>query len=740
VEYVDIPEADFRLLCGCPENVVKNLMKAGAIAPVHKAGARYETGPNAILLSECPILSGRFANAAEFPVLQMLYRQGMMIPGHPNNSGRKPMLIGLREQLEAQARYIGLGNYGLSSVEELLAAGLEPAEAEARWRIKLSFAFGAIRDTESLLDLRVIDAQAVELRDGVFLHRLGPNRYSVIYKGESVEVALGSTSKGAPARHQPPYALPRAPARPADFAVIHLGEGDGWDPGRPCMCSIVVHRGEYWLVDAGPDIEASLEAVGLGLSDIRGVFHTHIHDDHFIGFAALFRAPHRLAYCAVPSVRAGAAAKLSALAGIGEAEFCRYFDVHDLEEGRWNAAPGAGGLEVMPVFSPHPVETSLFRFRAFGRTYAHWADLSSFKVLDSMATDDSSRPGMSKERITRVKADYLEPADLKKLDVGGGMIHGDADDFSRDASAELFLSHTDSEGAVVRTFGRTASFGEETIFAPLSGGTAAPAPRALPARVFKAMREALVFRYGLPPEVFADLAEEASEGLVAEGELLELAYPGTLLVLESGRAELFAGGERLEAIEAEGVYGEERIICPQARLFSARALTPLKVFIIKEKSVERTPMVLWRLKELHERRLAAARSVFRLAWRPEYAVGIESIDAAHRGIIERIAALQRAASAGEPASALMPRLRELEESTVAHYADEESRMAAAGYPGLREHARIHQSTLVAWREYSDRIRSGECDVQGFIESLKDEILQHSLLVDRKYMPWLSKGT
>jgi hemerythrin len=36
----------------------------------------------------------------------MLYRQGVLLPNHPRNTGRKPMLIGLEEQVRAQGVYI----------------------------------------------------------------------------------------------------------------------------------------------------------------------------------------------------------------------------------------------------------------------------------------------------------------------------------------------------------------------------------------------------------------------------------------------------------------------------------------------------------------------------------------------------------------------------------------------------------------------------------------------------------
>ncbi len=52
----------------------------------------------------------------------MFYRQGMIMPGHPNNTGQKPLLIGSEEQIKAQMQYIYRGNYGLISEDEIIAA------------------------------------------------------------------------------------------------------------------------------------------------------------------------------------------------------------------------------------------------------------------------------------------------------------------------------------------------------------------------------------------------------------------------------------------------------------------------------------------------------------------------------------------------------------------------------------------------------------------------------------------
>jgi len=465
IHWVEIPEAGLFILCGCPADSVKHLMKRGLIAKVEKDGVVFESGPNAILLSDVSLQNERFANLAEFPVLQMLYRQGMILPGHPNNDGRKPLLIGLEQQIHDQTEYIFRGNYGLASAEELMEAGASETLAREMMRLKLRFAFERVRKTDDLIETRVVNEDPVELRNGSAVRRIGLNVYEFSCNGEFVTVDLNLSENED---YEPPYQLGFNEIRREYFSVIHSGEGDGWDAGRPCMSSILVFQGKIYLIDAGPNMLAGLRALGIGVNEIEGIFHTHAHDDHFNGLAVLLRSDHRIKYYAVPLVRHSVMKKLAALMPVGADRFPDFFEIHDLGEGTWN---NIQGLEVKPVFSPHPVETTVMYFRTLWNegytTYAHLADIASFDVLKKMITEDDTQSGISRHYYDEIIDTYHEPADIKKVDIGGGLIHGDARDFSHDPSGKIILSHT--EHALTnqqKEIGESASFGMEDVLIP----------------------------------------------------------------------------------------------------------------------------------------------------------------------------------------------------------------------------------------------------------------------------------
>ncbi|OAN53150.1 cyclic nucleotide-binding protein [Paramagnetospirillum marisnigri] len=465
ISWIEVPEADLRILCGCPADAVKHMMRHGLILPTQVGGVRTETGPNAILLSDVMVQNGAFCNLGEFPILQMFYRQGMLLPGHPNNSGTKPLLIGRPEQLQAQLHYIYRGNYGLISEEELQDAGLDVETARDMMRLKLKFAFGRIQHPRQLLDSLPLADEEVEIRNGVTVRRRDLNVFEFGYKGQTETVDLNLPPFEM---HECPYTLGFHQIPREYFAVVHSGDGDGWDIRRPSMGAVLVYQGGIYLVDAGPNLIYALNALGIGINEVEGIFHTHCHDDHFAGLTTLIRADRRIKYFATPMVRASVAKKLAALLSIEEEDFSDFFEVHDLVQGDWN---DVAGLEVKPIFSPHPVETTPFIFRVLSesgyRSYAHFADIIGLKLLHGMITDDPAAPGLSKEWMARVVADYAEPADVKKVDIGGGLIHGQAEDFISDTSGKIILSHTALKLTdLQKRIGSGASFGTVDVLIP----------------------------------------------------------------------------------------------------------------------------------------------------------------------------------------------------------------------------------------------------------------------------------
>ena len=59
-----------------------------------------------------------------------------------------------------------------------------------------------------------------------------------------------------------------------------------------------------------------------------------------------------------------------------------------------------------------------------------------------MLQKNKKKPGISRKLKNKVWNNYLSPVQLKKIDIGGGIIHGRAKDFKDDKSKKIILAHT----------------------------------------------------------------------------------------------------------------------------------------------------------------------------------------------------------------------------------------------------------------------------------------------------------
>lgn len=855
ISYVSIPEVDVNILCGCPADSVKHLMKRGLIQTKVENGISFETGPNVILLSDVLIQNGSFTNLSEFPILQMFYRQGRIIPGHPNNTGSKPILVGSRKQVEAQMEYIYRGNYGLVSEEEIVATGVPPLEAKEMMRLKLKFAFGKIRRMEEYLDLVVLENEPQEIRNNVFIRRLKVNEFEISYGQEKVLVDINQPDH---TQNHPSYVLGFHHIRRDYFAVLHSGEGDGWDPNRPAMASILLFQGKVYLIDAGPNIMHTLNALGISVNEIAGIFHTHAHDDHFCGLPDLMRADHRIHYYATPLVRASVMKKLAALSMMHEDEFRHYFDFHDLTLGQWN---DIDTLEVMPVFSPHPVETTVMFFRTMDRsgyrTYAHFADIASLKLLRKMVTADDNVPGISQELYDSVSRSYLTSVDLKKLDIGGGMIHGDAEDFAADKSEKIVLAHTALPlNNRQKEIGSGAPFGTVDVLIPShqdyvrsyafhylsSYFPSVPSSRLrvlLNNPVSKFNPESIIFKAGqrtdcvyllltgqvemvqTKKDVFSTLSAGAMLGEVTaltkktidqtyrtsnfvlalripidlytmfiksnnlydemvrqmdvrnflytnwlfgdslsctrqnsisatvtmqrhtKNSVIERSAKPRLLLLKSGRIDLYIGDRIIEQLGAGDCFCESSVLFDIPCMFSAVAVKDVQLYNIPGYVLADVPIIRWKLLEVFEKRMDKALSLDisdnPLRWQEEYSTGVQVIDKEHRTLF--CAANELYHDIFDPTSkdSTINLFQHLLEILEKHHETENELMHVHNYPQMEEHRKRHAQIIKAVQEIrlslSPLKQPSKKEINTFI---KNGVMTHILMYDRKLGMFLNE--
>ncbi len=461
VWWVDIPEEDLSILCGAPMDITKHLMKLGIIREIEKNGVNYHTGPNAILLSDIQVQNGYFWNLAEFPLLHMMYRQGMALTDHPGFKAKKPMLIGLSEITSGISSYVRRGFYGLFSMDEMRKCGVPDSDIENLWHLKQCFAGGKIRSIEELMDIVPLNQKGGRITKNLLIERLSVNRYRFLTSNDTLEIDMSFPEQK---KWYPSYDLKHSAINPMGFSVVHIGEGNGWDPERPCVGSLITYKGRKYLIDAGPNILFSIEHLGMSINEIDAVLFTHTHDDHFSGFSEFLNRDKPIIIYAVDPVIGTLRFKFQSLVSNDEDILNQMTDIRSIPLDTWT---NINGLEIMPKWSAHPVETTIFYVRSKEgnnyKNYGHIVDIVSRKVMNMHIRNGELNESFAKKII----ANYLWECDVKKVDVSRGLIHGHAEDFSDDTSNIIVLAHTENQASEEdKKYGVEVDFGDVEVLIP----------------------------------------------------------------------------------------------------------------------------------------------------------------------------------------------------------------------------------------------------------------------------------
>jgi hemerythrin len=167
-------------------------------------------------------------------------------------------------------------------------------------------------------------------------------------------------------------------------------------------------------------------------------------------------------------------------------------------------------------------------------------------VLRKMVTEDPARSGISRAAYDAVTRAFLEPATLKKVDVGGGLIHGQAEDFASDTSGAIFLSHTSAPPSEdQQKYGSCAAFGRQDRLAAASTdylrrGAGAYLAECFPAAPAKerAVLEASPAQEYAPGEVILDAAALVDSVLLLLAGEVDVTDPRTGLQCRQGAGAL----------------------------------------------------------------------------------------------------------------------------------------------------------------------------------------------------------
>jgi hemerythrin len=131
-----------------------------------------------------------------------------------------------------------------------------------------------------------------------------------------------------------------------------------------------------------------------------------------------------------------------------------------------------------------------------------------------------------------------------------------------------------------------------------------------------------------------------------------------------------------------------------------------------------------------------------IKWSNKYSVGIASIDAQHKQLIDMINSLNSAMAKGEANMMISEILSELSEYTRYHFRYEEELFESFDYPQTASHKKKHAQLIDQVSSLKERFESDQTGSIGLeiIQFLKSWLTQHIMKSDKDYADFLlSKG-
>jgi len=129
-----------------------------------------------------------------------------------------------------------------------------------------------------------------------------------------------------------------------------------------------------------------------------------------------------------------------------------------------------------------------------------------------------------------------------------------------------------------------------------------------------------------------------------------------------------------------------------------------------------------------------------ITWDDSYSVGLEHIDNQHKELVKMVNDLYGACKVGalkEDIVYMRTVSKALEYARV-HFADEEKYMDKVFYPELDEHKKQHEEFVVEIKKSIKLFEYGETAPIELVNFLKNWLLNHIAISDKKYAPYLKK--
>ncbi len=486
-----------------------------------------------------------------------------------NRRVKQPLtLVGTDRQLVRASTILDISFTGMTPAVH--GYGLDPERALMLQRECDYFALKDAQDqvipTSEYLDLRAWNEDDALILDDVQIVRTGFLTYTVSHGYETFAIDLQESAPQGPTWQLPE--IRTLIPNPQNMLRI-LGSAGAFQHVAPSTSYLLTVHGDHYLIDTSPYVHRTLAHLGIAVDQVRGIFISHVHDDHTGDLLAFATAKRRLTLYTSREVKAGLVIKLAALLDVSIAEAERRFDFQEIVPG---TPLNLGGARIDFHDACHAVPCVGMTVTLGGDSVVITSDTAGHRQL----LDMHGKGLISDARLASLEA-LLEGQQVI-VDAGEAIIHGYIEDFLHLTDpSNLVLAHRHTLPEQYQTSFKLAhplqtfEFGRQDESA-LDAVAIGRALQSWGVRDLWSWTSEFASRRTI-------LTPEMGSSIVREGDSTDVSP--YFYVITHGECEVTRDGVSIARLRSGDLFGEWGFMCPlQKRAASVRTTTPARILAL----------------------------------------------------------------------------------------------------------------------------------------------------------------
>ncbi len=547
---------DWRVMFGCPSEVVKLLKKQG------------KTVPTTIVLPATFFRHGINQAALEFPLYDFLFVYGGFF------KGEKLTIIGDKKQLERIKNILRLTLLGITK-QEADQFGISDTEYDRISKISNDMALknkdGSIATMDDMINFVAFDQQGKVEIDGLAITRRAENVFQIKEGGEEFFADINLNSPQNPPL---PIVTPATLPKRSILGAMALSQcTSGFDPSDYTSGVIIWINGLPIIVDGVSWLKEHCREFGLNPHEIEAFVATHIHEDHNNIYDMLVNSK-VVSIMTTKTIYAGFILKTGYVLDLPVdmvKQFVNLIEVKVGEPFSWY------GAEFLFWNTVHPIPTIGFKVTVRDKSIGYSGDTAWGKKLQDFA----DRGVIDEKTRATVQGIPTQECNLMFLDAGGGAIHP--------LTEELALLPTEAKKHLVLTHSAklTPELCQE-FQTPMAGKIWEIIPQDPALEAMNSLHRVPLLSYLDPQWISVLLSSGQIEEFPVGKEILEQGGPGkAFYVILGGTAWVIVNGEEVAQLATGDFFGEISIMnkCPCTATIKARS--PLRVLSVAKETFNR---------------------------------------------------------------------------------------------------------------------------------------------------------